>query len=187
LPPSNLGTLAIRERQAAASLEEEGKRVAELLSLGTARLGFVIAAAAILVSGPFLASSADALADQTRRGLLWLFRAGHRHLMLELAVSISAIRVGALNLAIANLLGSNATNMALILPLEVAYGPGSILAVAGPELQTAAATAVLLMAIGTSAIVLKAERARAPFDLAAVLILVGYGFGLWAVYEAKAA
>jgi hypothetical protein len=41
------------------------------------------------------------------------------------------------------------------------------------------------MSIGTMSIVLRAERNRLPLDLAAVLMLVVYGGGLWAVYNAS--
>ncbi len=182
------GNLAIRDRQSNAVVEHEEERVGTLLPLRTARIGFVLGAVAILVAGPFLASSADTLATQSGlgEGFFGSFVLAIITSLPELAVSITAIRVGALNLAIANLLGSNATNMALLLPLEIAYAPGSILGTAGPEIQTAAAASVLLMAIGISAIVLRSERSRTGFDMAAVLMLVSYFFGLWAVYQARA-
>jgi hypothetical protein len=40
------------------------------------------------------------------------------------------------------------------------------------------------MAIGTMAIVLRAERNRLPLDLSAVLMLAVYLGGLWAIYSA---
>ena len=182
------GNLAIRERQASATVEQEEERVGTLLPLQTARIGFVLGAVAILVAGPFLANSADKVATQSGlgEGFFGTFALAIVTSLPELAVSVTAIRVGALNLAIANLIGSNATNMALLLPLEIAYAPGSILATAGPEIQTAAAASVLLMAIGISAIVLRSERSRTGFDMAAVLMLASYVFGLWAVYQARA-
>jgi cation:H+ antiporter len=102
----------------------------------------------------------------------------------ELAVSISALRIGAQNLAIASLIGSNATNMALLLPLDIAYRDGPLLEEGGPALLVAAGAAVLLMSIGTMAIVLKAERGRMPVDVAALLMLATYAVGLWAIYDA---
>jgi hypothetical protein len=40
------------------------------------------------------------------------------------------------------------------------------------------------MSIGAMAIVLKAERGRSPVDVAAVVMLVAYALGLWAIYQA---
>jgi cation:H+ antiporter len=179
------GSYAIKERQQGAETEEaRGKEIE--LSLKVAQVGFVVAAAAILAAGPQLAASADTLADSTGLGETFFgsFSLALVTSLPELSVSIAALRIGAQNLAIANLLGSNATNMALILPLDIAYGEGSILDHADAGLLTGAATAILLMSIGTMAIVLRAERNRLPVDLAAVIMLVVYGGGLWAIYSA---
>lgn len=180
------GTYAIKERQEGAAADEEGSGVATAISLKVAQVGFVVAAAAILAAGPQLAASADALADSTGVGETFFgsFSLALVTSLPELSVSIAALRIGAQNLAIGNLLGSNATNMALILPLDIAYDGGSILEHVDPGLLTAASTAILLMAIGTMAIVLRAERNRLGVDLAAVLMLAVYAGGLWAIYSA---
>lgn len=178
------GTLAIRERQAAAGVAEE-REIAPGLPFPTAIVGFAVAAAVILVAGPFLAKSADHLAEQTGLGESFFgsFALALVTSLPELAVSTAAIRIGAVNLAIANLMGSNAMNMMLLLPLDVASA-GDLLSFADPGVQTAAAAAILLMAIGTSSIVLKAQRGRLPLDVAAMVILAAYAMGLWAVHSA---
>jgi len=182
------GTFAIRERQNAAELDG-AKALVTGMTLRQAQAGFVAAAVMIVLAGPQLAMSADALADQTGLGETFFgaFALALATSLPELAVSVSALRIGALNLAIANLLGSNATNMALLLPLDIAYADGPLLAQSDPGLLVTAGAAVLLMAIGTLAIVLKAERGRLPVDLAAVLMLVAYAVALWATYDASAA
>ncbi len=177
------GTFAIRDRQNAAELDAPVPLVGGL-TLRQAQVGFVLAAAMIVLAGPQLASSAGALAESTGLGETFF---GTLALALvtslpELAVSISALRIRAPDLAIANLMGSNATNMALLLPLDIAYRDGPILQQSDPQILVAAGAAVLLMSIGTMAIVLKAERGRLPVDRAAVLMLVAYGIGLWATY-----
>jgi cation:H+ antiporter len=179
-------TYAIKERQEGASPDEESTAVPIKMSLQGAQVGFVLAAAAILAAGPQLAASADELADSTGVGETFFgsFSLALVTSLPELSVSIAALRIGAQNLAIANLLGSNATNMALILPLDIAYGRGAILDHTDAGLLTAAAAAILLMSIGTMAIVLRAERNRLGVDFAAVLMLCVYVAGLWAVYQA---
>ncbi len=180
------GTFAIKERQETATIDESESKFATEVSLKVAQVGFVLAAAAILASGPQLAASADKLADSTGVGETFFgsFSLALVTSLPELAVSVAALRIGAQNLAIANLLGSNATNMALILPLDAAYSGGSILDHADAGLLTAAAAAVLLMSIGTMGIVLRAERNRLPLDSAAVLMLIVYVGSLWAIYSA---
>jgi cation:H+ antiporter len=169
-----VGSYAIKERQQSSLPDEEARDVFPELSLKVAQIGFVVAAAAILAAGPQLAASADELADSTGVGETFFgsFSLALVTSLPELSVSVVALRIGAQNLAIANLLGSNAMNMALLLPLDVAYGDGSILEHVDAGLFTAAAGAILLMSIGTMAIVLRAERNRLPLDLSAVLMLV---------------
>jgi cation:H+ antiporter len=180
------GTFAIKERQEDATTDVTRSEFAVEISLTAAQVGFVVAAAAILAAGPQLAASADTLADSTGVGETFFgsFCLALVTSLPELAVSVAALRIGAQNLAIANLLGSNATNMALLLPLDAAYNAGSILDLADAGLLTAAAVSVLLMSIGTMGIVLRAERNRLPLDFAAVLMLVVYVGGLWSIYSA---
>jgi cation:H+ antiporter len=129
------GTFAIRERQNAVEPDELYGAVMRL-NLRQAQIGFVLAAGLIFVAAPQLASSADGIAEEmglseTFFGSLGL---GLVTTLPELAVSISALRIGAQNLAIANLLGSNATNIALLLPLDIAYREGPLLQQSEPEL-----------------------------------------------------
>jgi cation:H+ antiporter len=180
------GTYIIRERQAAIGAGERAV-VPVRLSFPVAAVGFVLLGVAIFAAGPFLAASADHLADQTGLGETFFgsFALALVTSLPEMSVSITAIRIGAFNLAVANLVGSNATNMALLLPLEVAYRPHAVLSAGGADVQTAAAMAIFLMAIGTSAIVLKAERGRLPLDLAAAVMFASYLLGLWAIYDLR--
>ncbi len=179
------GTFAIRERQNDVVEMDSATPLFPGLTLRQAQAGFVLAAALIIVAGPQLARSAAVLADQTGLGETFF---GTMALAMvtslpELSVSVSAMRIGAQNLAIANLMGSNATNMALLLPIDIAYREGPILQQSDPHLVVAAGAAILLMSIGTMAIVLKAERGRLPVDRAAVFMLVAYAIGLWATYQ----
>lgn len=179
-----VGTVAIRERQTHAPSEE--REFVGLIPLKPAVIGFVATALVILVSGPFLADSSAAIAAETGLGTTFfgtVFVALVTSLP-ELTVSISAMRLGALNLVLGNLMGSNATNMAILFPLDLLYREGRLLSAADAALPVAGLVAILLMTIGVAAIVLKSERQRMPFDTAAALMLVCYALGLVAVYDA---
>lgn len=52
--------------------------------------------------------------------------------MPELVVSVAALRVGAIDMAVANILGSNMLNLALIAPVDLFYTKGSILSSVSP-------------------------------------------------------
>lgn len=177
------GVALFRERHVAAAASVEALAVSGSLlpTLG----GFLLCAAAILAAGPFLAMSAGAIAEDTGLGETFFGTLALAFVtsLPELVVSISALRIGALDLAIANLLGSNATNMALLLPLDIAYTDGRLLSDVNPVAITPAVAAIVLMAVAVTAVVLKAERRRAPIDPASALLLVVYALGMVAVYD----
>jgi cation:H+ antiporter len=148
-------------------------------------LRFAAASAAILLAAPLLASSADELVrrtglDATFVGVLVLALATS---MPELVTSLSAARAGALDLAVSNLFGSNATNMMVLVWLDLVYVRGPL--VDRAELSAAAAglVAIVLMMVGLTAIALRAERERMPVDTTALLLIGGYVLGLVLVWS----
>jgi len=155
------------------------------MTLRWALLGFTLTAAAIFAAGPFLAESAQEIAQDSGLGETFFGTIAVAMVtsLPELVVSLSAVRMGALDLAIGNLFGSNASNMTIFVALELAYTDGKIFSAVDPALATPALAAVGLMTLGIAAIVLKAERKRLPFDLSAAAIVLGYILGMAAVYD----
>lgn len=99
------------------------------LSLRIAVLGYVLAAGTIFLAAPFLAGAAGRLADLTGLGGTFI---GTTLVALatslpELVATLAAVRIGAFDLAVGNIFGSNAFNMLLLLPLDLAF-PGALLA-----------------------------------------------------------
>lgn len=62
----------------------------------------------------------------------------------ELAVTLSALRMGALDMAIANLLGSNLFNVAIIAVDDIFYRPGPLLAAVSPVHAVTAGSAITM-------------------------------------------
>jgi cation:H+ antiporter len=114
-------------------------------------LGFAAAAAVILVTGPFLAETAGRIAELSGLGETFV---GTTFVALstslpELVTSLAAVRIGAFDLAVGNVFGSNAFNMLLFLPLDLLY-PGSLFASVRPlhavsGLAAIVATSVVIM------------------------------------------
>lgn len=95
--------------------------------------GFVAAAMAIFYAGPRLAEVAGEIAELS--GLETSF-VGTTFVALstslpELVASITALRIGAFDLIVGNICGSNAFNMVLFLPLDAVH-PGPLFSVADP-------------------------------------------------------
>lgn len=103
--------------------------VAKPRALAKALIGFGLAAAVIVFAAPFLAEAAGEIAQLSGLGGTFV---GTTLVALstslpELVASLAAIRMGAADLALGNILGSNVFNMALLLPLDLAY-PGQLFA-----------------------------------------------------------
>jgi cation:H+ antiporter len=179
-----VGSFSILERQQKAEADDDQSDVASSISLGKAQAGFLLAAAAIVAAGPQLAASSDVLAEETGVGdtFFGTFSLALVTSLPELSVSFAALRIGAGNLAVANLLGSNATNMALILPLDLAYADGPLLRHAEDGLLVAGVAAILLMALAIFGLTRREERRQLRFDSVAVLMIVVYVAGLWAAF-----
>jgi cation:H+ antiporter len=93
------------------------------LTLGKALIGFAVCAAVIFIAGPFLAHSAGVIADQSGLGktVVGTTLVALSTSLPELVSSIAALRMGALDLAIGNVFGSNAFNMILLVPLDLLH------------------------------------------------------------------
>lgn len=99
----------------------------------------------------------------------------------ELIVSLAALRLGAYDLAVGNLFGSDAANMSVLLVVDIAYTRGPILAAVDPAQTVAAVGAILLMALALSAIVHGFATRVRRLEPDGVIVLVAYVLVLVAV------
>jgi cation:H+ antiporter len=102
----------------------------------------------------------------------------------ELVVTLSALRMGALDMAVANLLGSNLFDVAIIAIDDALYLPGPILQAVSPlHLSTA------VVAMTMNAVVIVALRVRAARRMlgllggASLTLLALYLFNAWVVFH----
>lgn len=144
---------------------------------------FATAAAVVFASAPILAVAARELADQagvaeTTVGASLL---GITTSLPELVVSMAAVRIGAHDLAVGNLFGSNAANMAVLAIADLAYTDGPLLAAVSSGQVVVAVAAILLMALAMAAIVSGTETRIGRFEPDAILLLLAYAGCLAAV------
>ncbi|MEX1173276.1 MAG: hypothetical protein WEG56_11780 [Chloroflexota bacterium] len=147
---------------------------------------FVAAAGVVLVTAPVLALSAKGIADESGVGETFigtLLLAATTSLP-ELVASITAVRIGAHDLAVGNLFGSNAFNMVAVFAADLAYTPGPILAAVVPAQIVAGVGAILLMAMAVTAVIHGTETRIARLEPDAVALLVVYAALLGAVWTA---
>lgn len=115
----------------------------------TAWRRFILAALVVLAAGSWLPQVADALAGElglSRTFVGTVFMAVVTTLP-EMAVTVAALRMGALDMAIGNLLGSNLFNVLILAVDDAFYTRGPLLADAGPAHAGTAATALVMMGL----------------------------------------
>ena len=153
-------------------------------ALRTVVVGFLLAGAVVLIAAPVFAFSAKRLAELTGLGQsfvgTWLV--GFATSLPELVTSLAAVRMGAYDLAVGNLFGSNAVNMVMFLPLDVANGGRPFLTSVSSVHVLSALVAIVLMAIGHATIVYRSKNRVAGLEPSGALMLLVYFVGLGLVY-----
>ncbi len=143
------------------------------MTLGRASAGFAIAALAILVAGPFMAEAAGKLAELTGLGGTFV---GTTLVALstslpELVASLAAVRMGAFDLAVGNVFGSNAFNMVLLIPLDMAYQQGSLLAAVSPNHVLTCLASIIVTCVAVAGQLYQVERRVKLIEPDAVLMI----------------
>lgn len=157
-------------------LEEESS---EPMSLQKALLGFAISAVVVIVSGIFLirASKEIALATGLSASFMGAVLVAIVTSLPELATSIGALRIGAYDMIVGNLFGSNMFNILTIFFADSAFRSGSILAgLRGGETDQliVAICGVLLTVIAMIAIGIRSRRKVFGVGIDSVFLWVAY-------------
>lgn len=145
---------------------------------------FAGAAAVVLLVAPILALAAKGLAAETgvAETFIGTFLLAATTSLPELVASLTAVRIGAHDMAVGNLFGSNAFNMVALVAADIAYRPGPILASVDPAQAVAGIGAILLMAIAIAAVVHGTETRIRRLEPDAVVLLIAYIALLGAVW-----
>lgn len=140
-------------------------------------LRFGVAALVVLLAGtrlPFVATEIAQAMGWSRSFVGTVFVAAATTLP-EMAVTVSAVRIGALDLAIGNLLGSNLFNVAIVAIDDLFYRRGSLLADVGVAHVSTALVAVVMTGLAVVGLYYRPRRR--------LLRTVGWvSFGLVALY-----
>ncbi len=153
----------------------------EKLSLRKAYIGFGLATAAVIGAGIWLSFVGNELAltygwHASFVGSLFIAITTS---LPELVVSVAAFRLGAIDMAVADILGSNMFNLALITPVDLAYRQGPVLA---SVLSANFVTALVTIAMSLIVIAgLRFRRGRKTFFFISwpAVVLIGlYVFGM---------
>jgi len=98
----------------------------------------------------------------------------------EMAVTVAAVRLGALDLAIGNLLGSNLFNLAILAVDDVFYLPGPLLSALAPaHLLSAAAASLMSGALIVALVARPQARLLNAVGWTSVLLALAYFLNAW--------
>ena len=154
------------------------------MSLGQAYLGFIICAIAVIGAGIWLSISGSKLAVLTRLGETFIGSTlvAMSTSLPEVVVSISAASIGAYDIAIGNVLGSNIFNMVIIAASDIAYRGGPILSNISSAHAITALLGLILSSMVVVALFYKSKRTILNIGIDSWLIVLTYLLGLYFLF-----
>lgn len=171
----------VRERAANNATGELIDRYPEM-TLRAAIFRYALAALFVIGAGvalPFIGKDLAALMGWSTSFVGTMFVAAITSTP-ELVVTVSAIRIGAVDMAVGNLLGSNLFNMLVLALDDLAFVDGPLLAHVQPINANSAFAAAIMSGVVIAALQSRARRKfwRIP-SLASLVLLAIYAFNAW--------
>jgi len=153
-------------------------------ALYQALIGFAAATALLVVVSPWLVSSSKEIARITGlgAGFIGTTLVGIVTSLPEVATSIAAVRIGAYDMAVGNLFGSNAFNMFALSLTDLFYTSGHFFGVIAPEFALVGLLGLILTGLGLIGNLAQVERRLGFVEVDALIIMVGYLLGMAWLY-----
>jgi cation:H+ antiporter len=158
------------------------------LSLRAVAIRYGIAAAVVIAAGiwlPYVSEELSATMGWAHSFTGTLFTAVSTSIP-ELVVTLAALRLGAINLAIGNIFGSNMFNMLVLAVDDLFYAPGPLMAAISPTHLVSAITAMTMTGIAVVALYLRPQQRVLHIGGWVSLLLFGlFGANTWLIYVLK--
>jgi cation:H+ antiporter len=175
-------------RQQAAPLEPpspidlDAERVP---TLRRAIIGFLLASAVLVVVSPWMIQSSVRIAEITGLGTGFVGTALVAMVtsLPELVTTLAAARLGAYDLAVGELFGSNLFNLFALGLSDLFYVQGRFLGAVDPSFALVGLLAIILTGLGLVGNLTRTRERRFHLDVEALLIVIIYVLGLWLLYE----
>lgn len=171
--------LYVRLRQAGALIEPAQDRS------GLKRIYLLTAVHAVLIvgAGSFLPGIGESIAEITGLGQSFV---GNAFIAIstslpEIVVTLAAVRIGAYDMAIGNLFGSNMFNILILAIDDAAYLKGPILNHVSEGHLAAAMAAIIMSAVAIAGLTYRVSRKALFVHWDSASIIVIYVLGMWSV------
>jgi cation:H+ antiporter len=170
-------------RDSASSPQEEISH--DLPPLWVAGVGFLLATLVLVLTTPWLVRSAIGITELTglSAGFVGAALVAIVTSLPEATSTIAAVRMGAYDLAVGNLFGSNIFNMFALGLIDFFYTDGRLLGVLDPTLTLAGLMALLLTSIALIGNLAREERRFLFLEVDALLIFIGYSSGIYLLFS----
>ncbi len=164
-----------------AMTEEE---LAEIPSLKVGLLGFAAAAIVLGIVTPFMVRAAEQISEITGLGTSFV---GSSLVALvtslpEMVTSISAISIGAADMALGNLFGSNMFNMFGIGVADVFYTKGRFLGTVDNSFIVIGMLGVMMTAFGLIGNIVRFKRVARVIDVDSIIMTLMYFAGMYLLF-----
>ena len=148
-------------------------------------LGFLAAAGALVIITPYMVGASIEIAEITGLGTTFI---GTTLVALvtslpETVTTIAAIRLGASDMAIGNLFGSNMFNMLALGLTDLFYTQGSFLGAIDPIFMLVGLFGLLMTIIGLVGNLAKLEKRFWFIEVDSLLLMILYFSGMWLLYQ----
>lgn len=153
--------------------------------LPRALAGFGLGTLALLVATPFLVDAAVDIAALTGlgTGFIGVTLVAVVTSLPEAVTTIAAARIGALDMAVGNLFGSNLFNVFALALADLFYLSGRLLGDVEPAMTLAALLALVLTALAMVTTTARIERRILGVEVDALLLLLIYAAGMAFLYQ----
>jgi len=174
-----------QEKVVEGQAREEVKGPSKRDGLKRAAIGFGFSALGLLIAAPFLASSANQIAEQSGVSATFIGTSlvAITTSLPELVTAVAAVRLGAFDLAVGNLFGSNAFNMAAFFFVDVAHQSEPLFNAVSDAHALTALWGILMMSVALMGIIYRVEKRYLLIEPDSLAIILGYCLGLLLLFQ----
>ncbi|GAA4466015.1 cation transporter [Nibrella saemangeumensis] len=157
------------------------------MSLKTAITRYSLFALLVVVSAIFLPSYAERLAEATglQQGFVGTLFLATTTSLPEMVVSVSAIRIGAFDIAVGNLFGSNLFNIGILAIDDIAYTKGSIFTEASSIHIVSILATIIMASIAITGLIFRPQKKRFVLAYGSLLMVITYFFTMYLLYRSN--
>ena len=180
-----MGLIYSKYRRSAGATRAEPAEMKGVIGLGPAVLCFSGAAAVLVIVTPWLVRSSVGIAELAglSTGFVGASLVALVTSLPEVVTAVAAMRIGAYDLAVGNLFGSNIFNIFALGSTDVFYLQGRFLGTIDPALALTGMAGLLLTTLGLVGIVADVERRVFFVEVDALLIVLGYAGAMLLLYS----